>query len=336
MQLLMLPKDVPQRAGHEEIFLDQSKCPPRLDRIAGIEDFGNVFGSDFLFNSFEIVSGIEDLDIEFGGGLGGIQPQVVHRFSAISCDGNVVRYPKDYLPVQPHRVVVSEQILTMFDAAVERNDTLFFRSGDGQWTCLGYPTIRLFLLIAVFDILLEQAVLVENAVSVTWNAECGHGIKKTGGKPAQTAISEGGIRTAQNDIIDPESDGCKRLATGIIDTQVDHVAFQQATDQKFHGKIIYHLGVQLFVAILGGDHAFDEAVPDTMRQCIENVLNARIFQALAQIISNMPADGPSQAVGIVFQRCRSGTSFHDRPPGCSNRRYDVTTSLHSQGAPNSY
>src|SRR5512134_3628810 len=52
------------------------------------------------------------------------------------------------------------------------------------------PVVRLLDLVAVVDMLLEDAVVVAEAVADRRQLQCRHGVEKTGGEPPEAAIAE--------------------------------------------------------------------------------------------------------------------------------------------------
>ena len=56
--------DVAQRAGHEEVLLDQPQLLTRGHGVGRIEDLGDSLGSDLLFHGLHVVARVEDLHVE--------------------------------------------------------------------------------------------------------------------------------------------------------------------------------------------------------------------------------------------------------------------------------
>jgi len=74
------------------------------------------------------------------------------------------------------------------------------RTLDFPGTTLLEPVIRLFHLVALHDVLLEDAKLVADAITVSGISLCGQRIHKTGGQAAQTSVAESHIRFLFHDV----------------------------------------------------------------------------------------------------------------------------------------
>ena len=144
-------------------------------RIRGIEHLGNGFRGDLLLDGLEVVAVIEDLHVEVARRPCGEKTEDVDRAPAIAGHQDVVRNADEQPPIEPHRVVATRSIDTVFEAAVDGNQTAFFGPLDFPRTGGCQPVIRLFLLIAVVDLLPEQAVVVADAVTVAGHAHAQEG-----------------------------------------------------------------------------------------------------------------------------------------------------------------
>ena len=59
----------------------------------------------------------------------------------------------------------------MLDATIDRDDARLVGAFNEPRAAVRPPVIRLFFLVAVLDLLLEQAVFIIDAIAETWNAE---------------------------------------------------------------------------------------------------------------------------------------------------------------------
>ena len=55
---------------------------------------------------------------------------------------------------------------------------------------MGEPVFRHFDLLAVLDLLLEQAMLIADAIAIGGDIDARHAFHETGGQPAEAAIAE--------------------------------------------------------------------------------------------------------------------------------------------------
>src|SRR5256885_344875 len=134
---------------------------------------------------------------------------------------------------------------------VHRNYDGFIRALNIKRVAAGLPPIRLLVLIAVDDLLLEKAVFVIDAVSEAGHAEGCERLKEAGGKTSETAVAESGIEFAVEDFFEIDAFLVERLAAQLEQLQVAKAIAEGASHQEFHGDVIETLGVRGSVALLG-------------------------------------------------------------------------------------
>ena len=100
------------------------------------------------------------------------------------------------------------------------------------------PVLRQFVLPAVVDALLEQAVLVADAVAIGRDAERRQAVHVAGGEPAEPAIAERGIGLDVAQPIEIGAEAFQRGARRLDQPQVCQRVEQQAADQEFYRQVI--------------------------------------------------------------------------------------------------
>jgi len=78
VDLAVLGEDVAQRAGDEEVFLQQPQLTALLVRVRGVEHLRDALDAEFAFESPQVVAAVEDVDVELVGRTRRVEPQVVH------------------------------------------------------------------------------------------------------------------------------------------------------------------------------------------------------------------------------------------------------------------
>src|SRR3954447_23142075 len=86
--------------------------------------------------------------------------------------------------------------------AVHRNDDGFIRALDIKRSAAGLPAIRLLVLVSVDDLLLEQAVLVVDAVPEAGHAERCELFEEAGSKASEAAVAQSGIEFSVEDFVE--------------------------------------------------------------------------------------------------------------------------------------
>ena len=193
---LVARDDVPERAGDEEVLLDETELLTGRHGVGRIEHLGDGLRGDLLLHGLHVVAGVEDLHVEVVRRPCGEEPEQVHRPAAVADDGIVVGHADQEPPVQPHRVVLAPAVDPVLDAAIDGDEAGLLGPLDLPGRREGEPVVRLLLLLAVLDLLAEQAVLVVDAVAVAGHVERGQRIEEAGREPAQPAVAERGVALA--------------------------------------------------------------------------------------------------------------------------------------------
>src|SRR5215470_13915913 len=113
---------------------------------------------------------------------------------APTCDRGVIGHRKHGLLRVPDGARRGLIVTEMFDPTAEADGIGAASARELPGIAQGEPVLGNFLLPAVAEALLEQPVLVADAVAVGWNPERRHRIHEAGCQTAEPAIAERGIR----------------------------------------------------------------------------------------------------------------------------------------------
>ena len=120
----------------------------------------------------------------------------------------------------------------------------------------GQPVVGTLLLPAVHDLLLEDAVLVQDGVAGAADAGGGHAIQVAGSQTAQTAVAQACIGLFLKNAVDADVGIGQSFPCHILEAQVEQAHFQAAAHQKLHAEVIHLLGagangtgLELFVVL---------------------------------------------------------------------------------------
>ena len=94
-------QDVVERAGDEEVLLLEAQVAPLLNVVVGVQHLGDVFGEGFGLVGLHVLAGVEEGEVEFLGGLGRPQAQVVDGVVAVAGDGQVVGHAQHSFIIHP-------------------------------------------------------------------------------------------------------------------------------------------------------------------------------------------------------------------------------------------
>ncbi len=133
------------------------------------------------------------------------------------------------------------------------------------------PIVWTLHLIAVDQLLKEQAVFVSDTVAVGRNLQGGDGIHKTGGEPPQTAVAEGGVLLLIADLRELKAKFLHRLLDLLEDAEVNYAVAERTPNKKFQRKVIdpfLFLGVE---GLLGGDPLLHHQIAHGIGQSLEDI-----------------------------------------------------------------
>ena len=108
---------------------------------------------------------------------------------------------------------------------------------------IAQPVVRLLLLPAVDDELLENPVFVAQAVAHRGQAHRRHRIEEAGRKAPKAAIAKTRIRFLLDDIAPVDVVLSRHFAGDVVKLQIADIVAQRTADQEFHRKIVDALGV---------------------------------------------------------------------------------------------
>ena len=183
----MVLQNVGDGGSREEILLAQTQDLALGVVVVGVEDLGDQLCGGRMADGRVVVAGVEAAHIK-AGGLGLPQTQLGNAVGAVTGHIHVVGHGDD-------RVVVL--VLYMVEAALPRLDGLTVKADllcligvalDPNLTA-GQPVVGSLLLPAVHDLLLEDAVLIQDGVAGAGDAVGGHAVQIAGGQTAQTAVA---------------------------------------------------------------------------------------------------------------------------------------------------
>ena len=128
----------------------------------------------------------------------------------------------------------------------------------------GQPVVGSLLLPAVHDLLLEDAVLIQDGVAGAGDAVGGHAVQIAGGQTAQTAVAQARIGLLLIDGVDLDIGIGQHALGNLIQAEVEQAGAQAAAHQELHAEVVdlllalaQNLGLELLLAVgheLAGDH----------------------------------------------------------------------------------
>ena len=137
------------------------------------------------------------------------------------------------------------------DAAAEVDVHGVLGVGDLPDVARGQPVVRHFHLIAVHQLLAEQAELIADGAAHGGQLEGGQAVQEAGGQSAQAAVAQARLRL----LLEHEAAVDAQLVQGphviLLVDQVHHVVVQGAAHQELGGQVVDLLGLLLLAGVAG-------------------------------------------------------------------------------------
>ena len=232
----MVLQDIRYRCSREEILLAQAQDLAFGMIIVRVEDLGDQLGRSALADRGIVIACIKAAHVE-ARSLGLPQAQLGNALRAVPGNIHIIRH-------RDNAVVVF--VFDMVEATVPRFNSLAVKA---DFLCLvrvrfdpdltaGEPVIRGFLLPAVHNLLLEDAILIQDRITGAGDAVGCHAVKIAGRQASQTAVAQAGVRLLGVDIVNLNVGFRQHIACDILQPKVKQARTQAASHQELHAKVI--------------------------------------------------------------------------------------------------
>src|SRR5262249_32490763 len=191
--LAIAPDDVLDRGRDEEILLGQPQLTAGRGGVVRIEDATDALRAGTRLDGAHVITLVELVEIELTHRPRAPQPERVHRLVAVSRDRRVVRRGQHVARVHPGLGEAPGRVVDGLGAAVELYAEAVAGPGDLPGVAIAEPAIGDLDLGAVDDALVEDAVVVADAVSIRGIPERRHRVEEARSQPAEAAIAEPGV-----------------------------------------------------------------------------------------------------------------------------------------------
>ena len=249
--------------GHEEILLLQTQCLALRGGIFRIQDLGDVLRFDLRLDGVKILGLVEGEQIELVVALGGPQAQSVHTAGGIARNHVVDRHGAHGPGRLPYLLAV-----LLDDFAAEGNLLVTVVIDMAPRLLVGEPVVRsLDLLAGLVKLLLENAVLVLDAITECRYAQGSKGIDEAGGQTTQTAVAEARLVFGVDDILHGEAESFDGFVELFGQAGVEQRVAQLLAHQEFGGQVADGLGVAVDHVGLGLHPGIHEMATDRRRSC---------------------------------------------------------------------
>ncbi|MCY1399398.1 hypothetical protein D9M71_144520 [compost metagenome] len=231
-------QQVLQRGGDEEVFLAQAQFLAGFGAVGRIEHPRDAFRAHGVGHRAQVVAGVEAVQLEDVLGARPPQAQGVDAGAAPADHRHVVGdrpHPLVRLPDLAGRATLLRHAL---HAAAEADAEAEFRPLEFPGIAEVQPGLGVLLLPAVADHLLEQAVLVADAVAVGGDVQGRHAFHEARRQPAEAAVAQRRVRLGQAHALQVHAQFGQRRAGDFQQAEVAQVVDQQAADEEFQREVV--------------------------------------------------------------------------------------------------
>ena len=227
----------------------------------------------------------EDLKVKVVRRRGGPQAERVDGLAAVPHHGTIER-DADQARRPAGDGVQGPAVHLERTVELHLHSLMWPRDLPGVWVT--QPVVRLFLLPAVLDRLLEDAVLVPQTIAHRRKLHGRHRVEKTGRQTPEPPIPQAGVWFLFDEAQPVEVLLRDRLLHHGIEPEIHDIVGQRAADEKLHGEIVHALGVLARVCILGQDPALREDIPHRASEGLKTLTRAGIGQFDDVVEEEMP------------------------------------------------
>ena len=261
--------------GGEEVLLLQAQLLALVAVVVGVEDLGDDLRQLPLLHGLHVLAAVEVAHVDLVDGLGAPGAQEVDLGAVIAHHGDVVGHGLHGLVVQV-AVVGAAVVLIGFDAAAEVDLHRVLGMGDLPDVAAGQPVVGHLDLIAVHQLLAEQAEFIADGAAHGGQLQRGQGIQEAGGEAAQAAVAQAGLRLLleHHGAVDAQLVQGLHII-GLVD-QVDHVVVQRAAHQEFGAEVVDLLGLLLLAGVAGIAAALHDLVAHHQGQGLVQLLRGGV------------------------------------------------------------
>ena len=206
--------------GHEEVLLLKTQSLALRGGVFRVQDLGDVLGFDLRLDGVEVLGLVEGEQVELVVALGGPQTQGVHTAGGVARD-HVVDRDGAHGPSR-----LPDLLAVLFDDFAAEGDLL----------------VAVVLAVLV-EGLLEDAVLVLDAVAEGRHAKGGEGVDEAGGQTTQTTVAEARLVFGVDDFLGIEAEVLHCRVELLGETGVEQRVLQLLAHEEFGGEVADGLGV---------------------------------------------------------------------------------------------
>ena len=232
--------DVADGGSRQEVLLAQAEDLALDVVVVGVQHLGDELGAGVLAHCGVVVAQREAGHIEVGS-LGLPQTQLCNALAVVTLNVHIRGDGHDAVVVGVLDIVEA-MVPVLVDLAVEADFHSLIGVALEPDLTAGQPVVGALLLPAVHDLLLEDAVLVQDGVAGAADASGGHAVQIAGGQTAQAAVAQTCVRLFLVDAVQADVSLGQSLLGSVIQAQIEQAHLEAAAHQELHAQVVHLLG----------------------------------------------------------------------------------------------
>ncbi len=250
--------EIAQRAADKKVLLDEAQLLAVLRLVVRVENLRDGLADRLLAHRLDVAAGVERAQVKLLGRARGPETQEVHGLGAVARDGNVVGHAEDLFRVHPAGTIAAAVVKDVFDPTVELHLLGVFGAADFPRRAEDHPVVGMLDLVAVDELLLEEAELVVDAVADRRVVERGERIEETGRETTEAAVAQAHVHLDLAQLVKVDAELGQRGARGLDETGVLEVVLGEPAHQILEREVVEAADVVLVVHRLGRDEAGED------------------------------------------------------------------------------
>ena len=228
------------RAG-KKILLAQAQNFAIHVVVVRVQHLGDKLGIGVFGNGAAILARVEAAHVEIGR-FGAPQAQLRDACAVVPGHEHIAGHSQHAGIIFVLHIVV-RTVPALFNLAVKAHFHSLVGVAFQPNAAAGQPVVGVLFLPAVHNLLLENAVFVQNGIPHAGNIVGCHAVQIAGRQAPKPAVAKAGVRLLLIDIIQLDAVVFQHGFGHIGKAHVEQAGFQAAAHQKFHAQVIHLLAV---------------------------------------------------------------------------------------------
>ncbi len=287
-----------QGAGYKEVLLQQPQAFTGLGLVVGVEHLGDGFGRHLILDGLVVVARVEGVQLEGLYGPRAPQRQRVTSVHSVALDRGVVGDALEEALRNPASPEVPVLIEILLGVAAPPDNEIEVGFGYFPRVSVVEPVVGLLDLPSVADLLVEDPVLIADAVADRRAIQGGQRVQVARRQASEPTVAQPGFLLAGEHLVDVLTQRGQGVASLLFDLQVQQVVAQLRTHEELGRQVHRHLAAQVQIGLHAGDPALLHAIPDRQGQRAVVVRGGQHARRAPDRVPQMVDDGSLQSVGI--------------------------------------